>query len=501
MGCSAVGIARGALAAGGLVGVVVLTLIAVIAGPAAAADLPIRIDTASTLAQQFGYAPGYPLNIPSFDAHNRPYVRSRTASQHVTRSVLDLGDDGRWVAASLLKAVRAAFPTFTSTVNAGGYVSERVEIDAHGRAYSLVEIRVRGGRYYNVLLYSLDGCRTWRLVLLPFGGRRSIYDGRDNGTAEMEQYAGWNVGQGPPLVAVWRPVSDWSGSRASRNLLYVIKPYFSGRRLRLPSPALVSRRFLGQTYGAGGSSFAASTARTSFIVWPEVARSGQRGAPTFACSFDHVSRSFGKHVLLALAAPRNDDHDDPGIVRDGDGYLHVVTGAHHAPFLYVHSVRPFDATAWSAPEQILTGGYAPAGVELPGAAKQAYVSLACLPDDSLVAVFRQTRCGVDLDFGGEEYDALCCQRRAPEGEWSDAERIVCCADRAGYANYHQKLTVDRLGRLYLSLSYFSPVDQPPGERSAHRFTHRMVLISKDGGSGWDFATDQDYVDGMAPTGP
>ena len=459
-------------------------------------DLPIRIDSASTLLEQYGYAPDYPLNIPSFDSLNRPFVRSRTASQHVTRSVLDL-KDGRWVASSLIKTVRKTFPTFTNTVNAGGYVSERVETDSHGRAYTLIEIRVRGGRYYNVLLYSLDGCRTWRLVKLPFGGKRKLYDGRDNGTAEMEQYAGWNVGARPPLVALWRPVADWPGKRASRNVLYVLKPYFAGRRLRLRSPTLVSSRFIGQTYGAGGSSFAASTYRTSYIVWPEVARAGQSGTPTYVRSFDHASRTMGKRVLLAVARPRNDDHDDPGIVRDGDGYLHVVTGAHNAPFLYTHSLAPFDAGAWTPPEQILTGGYVPAGADLPGTARQTYVSLACLPDNSLVAVFRQTRCGIDLDFDGAQYDALSSQRRSPEGEWGEAERVACCADRPGYANYHQKLTVDRLGRLYLSVSYFNPYDYPRDERASNRFRHRMLLISKDGGAGWDFATNEDFVEGVA----
>ena len=68
--------------------------------PARALDLPIRIDPISTLLEQYGYDPGYPLNIPSFDARNRPFVRTRTASQDLTRSVFDLGDDSRWVSAS-----------------------------------------------------------------------------------------------------------------------------------------------------------------------------------------------------------------------------------------------------------------------------------------------------------------------------------------------------------------------------------------------------------------
>ncbi len=491
------GFGRGVLAAGGLVVLVVFSLLCVWATPQArAVDLPIRIDTASTLLEQYGYSPGYPLNIPSFDSQNRPFVRSRTSSQHVTRSVLGL-DDGRWVASSLIKAVRKAFPTFTNTVNAGGYVSERVETDLHGRAYTLVEIRVRGGRFYNVLLYSLDGCHTWQLVKLPFGGKRRLYDGRDSGTAEMEQYAGWNVGARPPLVALWQPVADWRGSRASRNLLYVVKPYFTGRRLRLREPTLVSTRFIGQTYGAGGSSFAASTSRQSYIVWPEVARRGELGTPTYVCAFDHASRTISEPVLLAMARPRNNDHDDPGIVRDGDGYLHVVTGAHNAPFLYAHSLAPFDVSAWTTPEEVLTGGYVSDGVEPLGTARQTYLSLACLPDNSLVTVFRQTRRGVDPDFDGAQYDALSCQRRSPEGDWGEAERVVCSADRPGYVNYHQKLTVDRLGRLYLSLSYFNPVDYPSSERAANRYRHRMVLISKDGGAGWDFATNEDFAEGVA----
>ncbi len=497
MGRSAIGFGRGVLAGGGLVVLVVYSLLCVGATPQARAlELPIRIDTASTLHEQYGYSPDYPLNIPSFDWRNRPLVRSRTSSQDFTRSVFGL-DHGRWVASSLIKAVRKAFPTFTNTVNAGGYVSERVETDLHGRAYTLIEIRVRGGRFYNVLLYSLDGCRSWKLVKLPFGGKRKLYDGRDNGTAEMEQYAGWNVGSRPPLVALWRPVGDWRGSRASRNLLYVIKPYFAGRRLRLREPTLVSKRFIGQTYGSGGSSFAASTSRQSYIVWPEVARRGELGTPTYVCAFDHASRTISKPVLLAMARPRNNDHDDPGIVRDGDGYLHVVTGAHNAPFLYAHSLAPFDVSAWTTPEELMTGGYVTDGVEPPGTTRQTYLSLACLPDNSLVTVFRQTRRGVDPDFDGAPYDALSCQRRSAAGEWGEAERLVRSADRPGYANYHQKLTVDRLGRLYLSLSYYSPLDYPSSERAANRFRHRMVLISKDGGVDWDFATNQDFIEGVA----
>ena len=75
------------------------------------------------------------------------------------------------------------------------------------------------------------------------------------------------------------------------------------------------------------------------------------------CSFSHAKRRIGAPRLLAQAGRRNDDHDTPGIVRDGNGYLHVLTGAHSAPFLYAHSMQPLDARSWTAPEPVLEGGF------------------------------------------------------------------------------------------------------------------------------------------------
>lgn len=43
-------------------------------------SLPLRVDTRLSLLQQYGYAPGYELNVPSFDPWGRTCIRSRATS-------------------------------------------------------------------------------------------------------------------------------------------------------------------------------------------------------------------------------------------------------------------------------------------------------------------------------------------------------------------------------------------------------------------------------------
>ena len=469
---------------------------ALLAAPAAVAarDAPLRFDSRQSLRQQFGYAPAYEINLPSFDAGNQAYIRSRTASQDVTEYVFSLRG-GAFRRASILDAVRHACPGFRATVNAGGWGSDAVEADALGRLYTLLEIRVSDGSLRNVLLYSVDAGRSWRLVRLPFKPPRASPDGVINGTTAAEHLVGWNLRSEPPLIALWRPVANWPGERACRMALYVAQPRFEGDQLVLPKPVLVSDRCLGVIQVAGDASFAATVGSTTYIVWSEVAPVDAPGAPTFVAAYDQTTGTLGAPLEVAKARPPNDDHATPGIVADGQGILHVLTGSHNTRFMYTHTVNPADATSWTNPEPVLTTGYVKPGLRPEGRGCQTYLSLVCTPDNALVIVFRQRRRGVDSAFGGRMYDALSVQSLPPGGAWSDARRVVYCRNNEGYAQYYQKLTVDRRGRLYLSLAYFRPYDWPHDERAANRYHHRMVLISEDGGTSWRFARLADFVDG------
>jgi hypothetical protein len=469
-----------------------LAAVAAVPTPAAALDTPLRINSRRSLRVQFGYSPRYARNLPSFDARNRASIRSRTAAQDQTKYVFT-ARGGALRRSSIQIAVRHAYPGFRGFVNAGGWAGEVVEADAAGRLYTLVQVRLRNGSLRNLLLYSVSVGRSWRLVRLPFTPPRASPDRRNDGTSASEHLVGWNLRSEPPLIAVWRPVADWPGVRACRMALYVVQPRFEDGRLRLSEPTLVSDRCLGLIQAAGGASFAATVGTTSYVVWAEVAPPGALSGPTYVAAYDQLTGVLGTPVLVATARPANDDHTTPGIVADSRGVLHVVTGGHNTPFLHTHTVNPEDLSAWTKPEQVLTTGYVTPGMHNTGRSRQTYVSLVCTPDDALVIAFRQWRQGVDTAFNGLGYQALCVQRLEPDGAWSEAQRIAFGRLNRGYAQYYQKLTVDRLGRLYLSFSYFRPHDWPRDRRIQNRYRHRLLLISTDGGTRWRFATRRDLL--------
>ena len=364
------------------------------AGPAAA-DTPLRLDNHLSLRAQFGYVPAYECNLPSFDVANRAYIRSRTVTQHATQYAFAQSAGG-FERASLLDAVRRAYPGLRATVNAGGWAGEAIEADALGRLYTLLEVKVGDGSLRNLLLYSTDAGLSWRVRHDCRSRPRACSpDGRNDGTCASEHLAGFNLRGEPPLIAVWRPVGDWPGYRACRMALYVLQPRFEGDRLVLPDPVPVTDRCLGLVQAAGGASFAATVGTTTSIVWAEVAPAGASGSPVFVAAYDQTTGTLGAPQQVATARPLNDDHATPGIVADSKGRLHVLSGGHNTPFMYTHTLDPADPTTWSPQEPILSSGYRLPGDTGAGRGRQTYVSLVCTPDDALVVVFRQWRRGVD----------------------------------------------------------------------------------------------------------
>ena len=134
-----------------------------------------------------------------------------------------------------------------------------------------------------------------------------------------------------------------------------------------------------------------------------------------------------------------------------------------------------------------------------GPGKQTYVSLVC---GARRRAARRQPPGAPQHrraLPGSGTDALVHQSLPPGATtWSQPDLVVV-PPLPSYSQYYQKLTVDRLGRLFVSCSYFSRRD-PPATRVYRRFHHRMVLISEDGGGAWRFATTADFLAGIAAAG-
>ena len=446
---------------------------------------------------QFGYAPAYTRNVPTFDSLDRPYIRSRTSDTHYTAFVHTWGNQGL-ERRGFLAAVRAAYPDFAGTVRAGGGANDRVVFDTADRAYNPLTIRLRDGSTRNLLLVSFDNCLTWTVVPLPAG------------EFATEVWTGHNDLDGPPFLAFWSRSAPPTSSRTQRNNLWVTQPVLVGDTVTVPEPVLVTSECLGLNRASGGSSFAATVGDTTYFVWPAATPLDALGVPIMVAAYDHATGTVGPPTELARVPPDDDPHVQPGICADSRGYLHVVTGSHGGQFLYTRSFEPRRVdVGWTAPEPVLESGYyVPSSDTTEG--RQTYLSFVCDDQDVLHIVFRQWRYLSDPYHRGQAYGALAQQHKLWSRPWSQARLVVVAAD-PGYCIFYQKLGIDHDGRLFLSASYAGGEELVvSGDRSARyrilanreielgQYRRRMLLVSDDRGLTWRLASSADLAAGIDP---
>ncbi|MGC9316636.1 MAG: BNR-4 repeat-containing protein [Armatimonadota bacterium] len=429
---------------------------------------------------QFGYAPEYTRNEVYFGLDNRPYIRHRTASYYGTRGVWTLTDDNEWVERGFEDALRAAYADYRTSHGGGGFRGAKIAFDGQGGLYTLLTLVLEGGGRPIVLLFSPDDGRTWQ-----------VHELRGN-ASDIEQFTGHNALDIPPPVLTYETTAPHPARFCAHNDLWLYMPRRVGDRLEVGEPVKVAENVVGSCQHSGGPASSVSRDGRTHIVWGEVAPEDAPGVPTYVATYDHATGTVGEKVLLGHGPPVNDVHNVPAITMDSEGYLHVLIGAHGQPFQYTHSLQRNDAYGgWTEAEPILATGYV---TEEGETGRQTYISLVCDADDTLHTAFRQWRRGVDEYHGGSNYAALSVQHRPRGGQWSDAEPLVIGAV-PGYSIWYHKLTVDRLGDLWLSYSYWTN-DETYQSHFPDRYHHRAVLVSRDGGGTWKLAETEDFLRGM-----
>jgi len=200
----------------------------------------------------------------------------------------------------------------------------------------------------------------------------------------------------------------------------------------------------------------------------------------------------GTPVLLGstISGSNNpDSHNGPVITVDSENTLHVVLGAHNSPMKYTYSTD--GGKTWPAATQLVDSG--------------TYPSLVTAPDGTLHLIFRRIE---------DNQWKLWYFRKPLGGAWQDMGKLTQPVHQ-GYAVYYHKLTIDRIGRLFLFYTYFT-MDMSSAEISEYtakwpndpypvngadevnsNFAHDPVILMSDtGGNTWRLATTQDFVNGI-----
>jgi hypothetical protein len=434
----------------------------VIAGEAPAAKplaLPLILRPYEHENEQLGYLPDYPVeNQVYFDMENRPYVCSGGR--------LYVWNGQRWDARDLSAIVRwAAGGTTVRSVSA---LTPKIAFDRNNRVYLVAQVDGQPS-----LLVSHDGARTFSAHELPSGQG----DGR---TFDIEVFTGHNVLDGPP------PILRYTFLQADPKLFWrrlyrleLILPELRGEEITFAPPIVISENVLGHSAHSGSPSCIVSREGRVHVIWSEATDPAEKvpGAPTYVVTYDRAKGELGPRALVGYGPPANDIHNTPSITMDSRGYLHTLGGTHGAPFPYARSLVPNDAGGgWTEPA-ILGEGL-----------RQTYIGLVCGPDDTLHTVFRLWK-SQEPPHPLSIFATLSHQQK-PSGQDWQSPQVLIIPPFSEYSVFYHRLTIDRLGRLFLSYDCWSTYwfyrNDYPG-------TRRALLVSPDGGRTWKLASQADLT--------
>lgn len=421
-------------------------------------DIPIVLRPYQHENEQFGYLPDYPVeNQPYFDLENRPFVN---VGGRITSC-----RDGRWTASDLRTAVVSRGSGLgNSTFRT---VSSKVAFDSAGDVYLLA---MAGGQA--VLLHSSDGGKTFAACLIP---------GQENRprSFDFEQFTGSNVPEGPPpIVRYTRTGEDPRLRWRKMNDLELLLSKKTDEGITMDGPILISKRCIGLSTHSGIPATVVSRGTKVHVAWAEATEPEVKvpGVPTYVVTYDRTSGKLGEPVLVGYGAPPNDIHNSPSITMDSQGYLHVLAGTHGQPFQYARSLKPNDAhSGWT--EAV------PVGEGL----RQTYIGFVCGPDDTLHLAFRLWWYGTE-PHPASYHATLAYQRKRPDEPWEEP-RVLIVPPFSEYSIFYHRLTIDRIGRLFLSYDYWSTFWF---YRNDHRGNRRALLMSEDQGKTWKLAETRDF---------
>jgi hypothetical protein len=175
-------------------------------------------------------------------------------------------------------------------------------------------------------------------------------------------------------------------------------------------------------------------------------------------TLDHASGDWSETYTIGSAT---DNHGGPALTVDGQGYLHILYYSHHHPFRYRRSVRPNDASEWTA--------YTEFGTNL------TYPALVCAKDGTLIMVARRS-------FEERPWE-LELWHKPPGKAWKRQGAVL----RSRHGIYSQFAASLAWGPAHQTLHLGTRIYEMPVDDPGEALTTVGYLVSPDSGKTWKHA--------------
>jgi Concanavalin A-like lectin/glucanases superfamily/Secretion system C-terminal sorting domain/BNR repeat-containing family member len=381
-------------------------------------NTPIRVDHfGQTEVRQFDYEPTFVPNEVTFDADNRPYMRTG-------RYVQTLDENKNWVRYDFTAAIKAAYPDWDGGADIKPNLETRVVFDAQDWAYIHVNTAYRTNtpalKTTDLILYSSDYCKTWKVLSL----------GRIAKNVNWEIISTNDPVVNPPVL-----LSEDGGA------VYI--QFFNklGNTLQLQKRVKIADNAGLQVSHSGHGKGAISSGDNLVHVcyYGSVADpSGDIGTPMYVKTINRNDFTMTASFYLGSIGNSIDGHNYPVIEMDSKKILHICFAGHHTKVVYRYSTMPNSTVAWSTPIDIIDPKTTNQGHG------NTYSSLVIDKNDNLHYTSRYS--GMNYTF------TISYMKKPAGGVWQANEQLLF--PRLG--NYHvwlQHLSLDRKGNFYLNYSF------------------------------------------------
>lgn len=408
-------------------------------------------DTANMLfkseKEKYGYNPSFKPGRVSITTSGRPIIRDENFNLQI------LSDNGTWKNINLLDIAKQSlqvqgiswnpgtFGPIPHSAYANGSVDSesRIVFDSKCNGYTMLWSSP-SSLDANILLHTPDGGHSWSAYKVP---------GTENRTGmSMEVPSSSYALSGPPVLTTY----------LNQNTYITIPSFDSQNKIIFSQPILITNQGAAISASGGMENYAVSSGDNIYMVYAGSQLTvdpvtGRHGTPAYIVKISKSTNSIiGSPVLIGVGVSENDEitvdnHNQPSIVIDRLGYLHIAIGGHGGPLYYRKSTNPNDIATWEPIER----------VGIIATPDKLHVEEYTYP--SLVVDYYQrpmfiARWSGELTSGGSyTYKFyLVSITRSSTGKF-DNQQILLDPGRGFYAHWYHKVSFDPWGRLFISYAY------------------------------------------------